>query len=474
MITQEERERERALFSAERARVPEQFEREPMVDDARFLKMIGIELDSPEPKPVGYLRLMPQDFIVEEVDQKGQIHDVSVENAPGLLQGEGNTIFADLVKVGISTLTAKHELATTLGIDENGIGFAGIKDRIALTSQRISIRGLPDANALATLTPENFFLKNITRGKGVMANGELSGNRFTITLRSPDEITEEREKEIHKAAQDISDQGFWNFFSFQRFGTPRLLGHRLGRFIFQGDYRSAVKLFLFEQAERELPYFKKMRAEARGMDEDWARLQVFMNQFPYHFNIELSMLAHLEKNPTDFLGALLTVPDQVRLWIYAYDCYLYNRKLSELIKTGEVPFKLPLATSFNPKDWAPYQNYLDEDGVKMPSNSYKDFPFVRVASRTWPVLQSIEIHSIAIQGKLAVFSFTLPKGSYATTFLSHFFTLAAGLPVVPGISAEKIDAKEFLGEGTLAPTLERFKTVLEKREEDVGVVGEEG
>jgi hypothetical protein len=56
----------------------------------------------------------------------------------------------------------------------------------------------------------------------------------------------------------------------------------------------------------------------------------------------------------------------------------------------------------------------------------------------------------------------------------NFFTLASGLPIVPGISTDSADAHALLGMGTLAPVLERFKTVLERRQTDIaGMIMEE-
>ena len=49
----------------------------------------------------------------------------------------------------------------------------------------------------------------------------------------------------------------------------------------------------------------------------------------------------------------------------------------------------------------------------------------------------------------------------------NFFTLATGLPVLPGISEEKIDTKELSNLGTLKPTLERFREVIEQREQNI-------
>ncbi|MEK9148358.1 MAG: tRNA pseudouridine(13) synthase TruD [Patescibacteria group bacterium] len=466
MLTPEERERERLLFESERARAPHLFQRPPMIDHEPFLKWIGIE-GLPPNRPIGYLRLLPQDFIVEEIDPTGTLHTVDLGPLVTDLSADGTTYYADLVKIGVSTLDAKDHLATLLGIDGKQIGFAGIKDRLALTAQRLSIRGVSDVEQFNRINEENFFLKHLCRGKGAVANGDLTGNRFIIILRTTESFSKEAIAAVKEKLEDIKRDGFWNFFYFQRFGTPRLISHWLGLLLIKGQYQEVIKTFLTYAALRELPYFKNIREKINENWGNWAAIKEEIEKFPYHFHLELQLINHLLTHPDDFLGALHTIPDQIRLWMYAYDCFLFNRKLSELIRIGEVPTLLPLITSFNPRDWEPYREFLEGDEVKLPSRSYRDFPFVRVESRTWSTLQKIEIHGIELKSSLAVFAFSLPKGSYATTFLMNFFTLASGLPIVPGITAEKIDAKVLLGLGTLATTLERFKTVLEKREEDL-------
>ncbi len=466
MLTIEERERERQLFEAERKRAPELFLREPMIDSADYLRWIGIEAMSPD-RPLGYIKLLPQDFIVEEILPDGTLITVD----PGLLIGditaEGKTYYAELVKVGIDTLAAKDEIAATLGIDGKNIGFAGIKDRLALTSQRISIRNMVDSAEFEKINAENFFLKNIVRGKGAVANGDLKGNRFIILLRLPKELSKEEIAGIRKRAQEIKEDGFWNFFYFQRFGTPRLLSHWLGLLLLKGRYEEVIRTFLTYAAARELPYFKNIRKEIADMWGNWQGIYERLKPFPYHFHHELSFISYLIEHPADFLGALHTLQDQVRLWMYAYDCFLFNRKLSELIRGGEVPVSLPLITSFNPKDWEPYQKFLEADEVKLPSRSYYDFPFIRVESRVWPTLQKLDIHNVVFKERLTVFAFSLPKGSYATSFLMEFFTLCSGLPMPAGIPKEPVDVKEMTGLGTLAPVLEKFKPVLDKRMEDI-------
>lgn len=474
MITQEEREKERLLFEQERARVPHLFDRDPMIDNEQLLQWIGIE-GLFASKPIGYLRFFPQDFIVEEIAPDNNLHTIDVEPLVDNLDGEGLTYYADLVKMGISTLAAKDQIADLLHIDQKNIGFAGIKDRLALTSQRISIRGLLSQDNQKTtheeqfkaINEENFFLKHIRRGKGAMANGELKGNRFIIVVRLQKALQKEQKNIIKQELENMKQQGFWNFFSFQRFGTPRLLSHWLGLLLLKQQYGEVVKNFVTYGSLRELPYFIELRKQLESLWGNWGAIKESIDRFSYHFQLERQLIDHLVEKPDDFLGALQTIPDQIRLWLYAYDSYLFNRLLSKLIKQGDVPTELPLITSFNPRDWEPYRDFLDGDGVILPSRVYRDFPFVRVESRAWPTLQSIDFHRGIFRERLALFAFTLPKGCYATTFLMNFFTLASGLPMIEGIPTESIDAKEILKMGTLAPTLERFKTVLERRAQDI-------
>ncbi len=467
-ITQEDRDRERMLFEAERMRVPKDFIRTPMVDDDAVLRSVGIE-GLPQGRPVAYLKLMPQDFVVEEIDREGNLHEARLEDVAGggsVQEGDGATYYADLVKVGISTLEAKAELAHALGIDEKNIGFAGVKDRVALTSQAISVRGLADPGAFSRLDRENFFLNGVRRGKGVVANGDLKGNEFTIALRFAEPPGAAVKDFLNEQVAIAKEEGFWNFFYLQRFGTPRLISHILGRLLVQGKYEEVIKMFLTHRSERELPYFAALRGDIEKKWGDWKSIWEIVDRFPYHFGIERSFVAHLIDKPDDFLGALHEVQDQVRLWFYAYDSFLFNKKLSALIGSGEVPLSLSFLTSFNPADWKPYAEFLEEDGVVLPTRSWKDFPFVRVESRRCATLQKIAMGKASFEGRVGAISFFLPKGSYATSFLMNLFSLASGLPVVPGISTENVDVKEMLGTGSLTGVLERFKTVLDRREAD--------
>ena len=461
IITPEEREREQALFQSERQKYPYLFDRPPMIDADEVLRDVGIDM-AWGMRPMGYLRLMPQDFIVEEIDAQKNIHTADTAPPAGGAVGEGQTTYADLVKIGVSALDAKARLAHLVGVSEHDIGFAGLKDRAALTSQRISIQNLKHPDILGAINEDNFFVKNIRRGKAVVAPGDLWGNRFTIVVRLAMPQAPSAVSDARRTMDEINESGFWNFFYLQRFGTPRLISHRLGRLLARGEYELTVKTFLTHTSPRELPYFMEIRRKLLPIWGDWKAICKEIDAFPYHFHLERSLVRHLADHPTDFSGALATIPDQVTLWLYAYDSSLFNRALSALIKTETVPMALPLASSFSPRDWEPYQEYLHEDGVSLPLHAWRDFPFVRVASRMWPTLQLVELHDVVFHDRFAVFSFSLPKGAYATSYLMNLFTLASGLPVPDGIAADPVDARKLLGAGSLDAVLQRFHTVLKR------------
>lgn len=457
-------ERERALLETEKQRAPHLFERPPLIDSPQELSWIGIE-GVFEEFPVGYIKYLPQDFIVEEISLEKSLHTVEEGNL--WKQGEKiSPLQAELVKMDCSTLGAKDELALHLGVPSSAIGFAGIKDHFALTSQAISIQGVAEPALIAKIKNERWFLKNVEEKKGMLKSGDLWGNRFLIAIRTPQEISSAEQDRIRTHLQEITEQGFWNFFSFQRFGTPRLNSHIAGRFLLNGDYEGTVKSFFLFRSHREIPYIGSMR---EGMETEWGNWELIrdmIKEFPSYFPSEIAIVNHLCQHPDDFLGALRTIPDQVRLWVYAYASYLFNRKLSMHIQNGEVPLKLPLITSPLKYDWDPYEQFLKEDGVKLPSRIPRDFPFIFFTPRTISTLQSVEVHDMRFQGKIATTSFSLPKGAYATTFLAHIFQLASNLPILPGIDTTSVDVKKILGLGSLEETLEYFQPVLSRLSED--------
>ena len=155
-----------------------------------------------EPVLAARIRVTPEDFRVVELD--------AFESS-----GSGEHLLLTVEKRGMNTAFAAKLLAQWAGIDEAGIGYAGLKDRHAVTAQRFSVhlpkKVAPDIAALES--DELRVLAHAWHAKK-LPRGALAGNRFVLTLR---ELQGNRDA-IESRLQAISARGVPNYFGEQRFG----------------------------------------------------------------------------------------------------------------------------------------------------------------------------------------------------------------------------------------------------------------
>ncbi|XXT14236.1 tRNA pseudouridine(13) synthase TruD [Sorangium sp. So ce429] len=160
---------------------------------------------SPGDLPAAVLRSSPADFVVEELPAY----------APS---GRGEHVFVTFRKTGRTTPDAVRALALALEADPNSTGFAGMKDRHAITTQTASIQ-LPLARDPAPLLAQaelpGIEILAVSRHDNKLKPGHLVGNRFRITLRGIDPaalpLAERRLAEMGRV-------GVPNAFGPQRFG----------------------------------------------------------------------------------------------------------------------------------------------------------------------------------------------------------------------------------------------------------------
>src|SRR3989344_768074 len=467
MNRKEIKEGEIKFLSKEFKENPELFERKTHIHSAQFLEKIGITLPLQIQQNLflGYLKLWPHDFIVEEVLKDNSLETVNSGNflkkEDAILQ---STIYATLVKCGLSTIEVIEEMVSILNVDKKQIQFAGIKDKDALTAQLISFRGIEIEKIEHIISPY-FFFKDTYYDKGVVQVGGLKGNKFTILIRTDESFKKEK---FLENLEFIKKDGFFNFFYSQRFGSPRFINWFWGLLILKGEYKNAVLSFLCSEGQNETAYFKKIREEIKNHFGNWEKVAKILEPFPIILQNELKAVHYLKNNPSDFIGALNQIPEQIQLWVYAYGSLLFNRKISEYLRDDiKLPEKLPLILSNDKNDWIVYDDFLKEDGIlSMPFQNLKPFNFIQWKKREMATKEKTEIHNIKIIKEGVVLSFTLPKGCYATSFLSNLFQLALGLPP-ENILQDQIDIKEILGEENIKNTLEKFKSITFSKTENL-------
>lgn len=472
---QETKDQERQLLAGVAKAHPELFTTRSYVEDDALLREFGIAIPGKESFCEGYLKLWPEDFIVEEISPEGQVYTVTKENVlnEATELDFAPTIFATLVKCGISTIEAIDDIALQLGCDRQAIGYAGIKDRDALTAQRLSFRKIPPQK-LKKLSSPYFFLKDAVGSKGAIPTSGLRGNRFTLLIRTPQTF-------FHKETFDafaknlihIKEHGFSNFFYLQRFGTPRLRNYVWGLSILKGNYEQAVFDVLSYQAERELPYFKNLRKQCEQILGNWTVIETLLAPFPIIFRHELKLVRYLKAHPEDYAGALAQIPDQIVLWVYALASRYGNELISNLGQSGQpLPASLPLFLGFHKKNWEPYESQLKRDGIYPPPfENLKPFPFLQIRDRSIPVSDHPTIIGAQICDQGLILSFELGKDKHATTFLSHLFNLVSGKPP-EYLDASRIDSKDLLHHGSIADTLTTFASIIRSKIETEAELGD--
>lgn len=181
--------------------------------------------------------------------------DFNVTELPlQLPSGAGEHLWLDVEKNGANTAFVAQQLAEAAGVQERDVGYAGLKDRYAITRQWFSIY-LPKGETpdLTQLQHPEFKVLSQSRHVKKLRPGDLQGNRFRIVLR---DVTGDRDA-IEANLRAVASQGVPNYFGAQRFGHDggnveqgrAMLAReiRVRNPKKKGIYLSAVRSFVFNE-----------------------------------------------------------------------------------------------------------------------------------------------------------------------------------------------------------------------------------
>jgi tRNA pseudouridine13 synthase len=148
------------------------------------------------------IRSVPEDFRVEEV--------LGFE-----ADGEGPHVMLTVEKREANTHWAAEQLARHAGIPGREVGYAGLKDRHAVTVQHFTLnldrKPEPD---WSTLADSGIKVLKSMRHRRKLKTGALEGNRFRLVLRDISEPTDT----LAPRLEAVRSKGVPNYFGEQRFG----------------------------------------------------------------------------------------------------------------------------------------------------------------------------------------------------------------------------------------------------------------
>lgn len=160
-----------------------------------------------------------RDFVVEELP----LYEFS---------GEGEHLVLFVRKKNLSTAEMVGVFARFLGIKNRDIGYAGLKDKHAMTKQYISIHKQHE-EALTKFEHEGIKILSQVYHNNKIKIGHLKGNRFYIKLKK---VNPTSATKLDEALKNISDSGMPNYFGYQRFGNDGD-NHIIGEKIAKGEKR---------------------------------------------------------------------------------------------------------------------------------------------------------------------------------------------------------------------------------------------
>ncbi len=162
----------------------------------------------------GTLRATPEDFRVDEV--------------PAYLpSGAGPHLYVRIEKRGRTTRDALRALAEVLGVPERDAGYAGLKDKDAVTTQWLSFPVAKDPDPAALAGPGLAVLE-VSRHANKLRPGHVRANRFSLAVRGGDP------GRARAAAAALLERGLPNFFGPQRFGAAGR-NAEVGRALLRGE-----------------------------------------------------------------------------------------------------------------------------------------------------------------------------------------------------------------------------------------------
>lgn len=300
----------------------------------------------------------PEDFIVEEIIDKKFLRKFSRGKAVSRIEGPYTLCL--LKKRMMTTHDAVDLIAKRFSIPASSIGYAGMKDKFAVTHQYITIKNFSGAG----FESGNISLSIIGKTDKRISVGDLEANKFRITLHRWN-------KQFFSNIKKFSAMGFPNYFGTQRFGADGD-NHKIGKLIVKRNFQDALSMMnsMYGKNFSDLNGFSKRR---------------------------------------------------IKFLINAYQSWIFNCALGECLKKGMRPkmIKIPgSGTRLGKSDADLFvASILKKEGVAV-----SDFALPEVSLSCKGAERSAfvrtKITAEKISGRIRL-SFVLTKGSYATVAVSE-------------------------------------------------------
>jgi len=300
------------------------------------------------------IKQKPEDFCVKEIFELD-------------IKTEGEFSYFTLKKKNYNTLDAIQKITSKLRIPLKNIGFAGSKDKKAITEQTCSAKNI-SKEQLESISIKGIEINYLGKGNKPISLGAHSSNQFKITIRNIQKIPDFKTK-------------FTNYFGEQRLSKNNAV---IGKLLVQRKFKEA----------------------AQQLTENSA------------------VLDYLNQNPTDFIGAIRQLPSKMlKFYIHAYQSELWNKMAKNSFET-----KLPII-GFATEQTEQTKKIFTEEQINTRDFIIKQLPDLSSEGGEREVyaeaknlkICKLEDDELNAGMKKLTIEFELGKGIYATEFIAQSF-----------------------------------------------------
>jgi tRNA pseudouridine13 synthase len=361
------------------------------------------------------IKQIPEDFEVREIFEKQPVRE-------GHRTEDDDYVWFTMKKTNYDLFKALKTLSRFLNVSIKRFGYAGTKDKRAVTYQKISVWKIP-AERLESLRLRDIELSDFEERRERINLGDLAGNEFRVVVRDIGMTKKRIENILEDRMEEIRRKGVINLFGKQRFGSYRKVTHVVGHSILRNDPEQAVKDYLTITSKDEPTDTRKFR---KNLAEDFD-LKRGLRECPRNLRYESVMLNHLVYRKNDYAGALRKLPKNLRrMFVHAYQAHLWNEiaRISKLSTVPMIGFRTDME-GFG-KERGKIEKLLEKEGIRKEDFQIRSMPELSSEGserkRTIDVEKlkySVEEDDLNEGKRKLILEFGVQRGSYATVVVDQ-------------------------------------------------------
>lgn len=250
-------------------------------------------------------------------------------------------------------------VARHFGVRPGAIGYAGMKDKLAVTRQVISIHTPGrDLSEFPELVHDRVSVLWADHHANKLRRGHLRSNRFSIKIRG---VSLGQVRAASAALTRLAEVGAPNRAGEQRFGAHQN-NHRIGRFDLLGRAQEAIDELLGPDEDSAVEFDREMRRLYAAGDIAGA-----LEACPRMMRNERAALRALASGASAERAMNAIDPTQRRFWVSAFQSAVFNRVLDERVEAGSLNRLAPGDIAWKHANGAIFD--VDEETIAAPDTA---------------------------------------------------------------------------------------------------------